>query len=147
MRPTLRGAGNPERDGRGSSHERASDTAESAGTGGSTETAMVMAGHFFHWRSIRSGAGRGGSVDDTGRVPFPHTFLSFDLWLIALFFDDSPVNSTTFRNRLRDAKKAAAEMEVDGKVVIERDTIDHKRGVKAWRILQVRQQKNLGSKS
>ena len=33
VRPTLRGEGNPERDGRGSSHDRASDTAESAGTG------------------------------------------------------------------------------------------------------------------
>ena len=94
--------------------------------------------------AFAAGAGRGGSVDDTGRVPFPHTFLSFDLWLIALFFDDSPVNSTTFRNRLRDTKKAAAEMEVDGKVVMERDTIDHKRGVKAWWILQVRQQKFWG---
>ena len=90
------------------------------GTGGSRETTTDAGAtpNTSYRRSIRSGAGRGGSVDDTGRVPFPHTFLSFDLWLIALFFDDSAVNSTTFRNRLRDAKKAAAEMEADGKVVI-----------------------------
>ena len=44
---SLRGEGNPERDGRGSSHDRASDTAASAGTGESRETAMVMAGHVF----------------------------------------------------------------------------------------------------
>ena len=35
------------------------------------------------WR-IRSRIGRGGSVDDTGRVPFPHTVLSSDLWLLVL---------------------------------------------------------------
>ena len=78
------GWGNPERDGRGSSHDRASDTAESAGTGGSRETATDAGAtpSTSYRRRIRSGAGRGGSVDDTGRVPFPHTFLSSDLWLI-----------------------------------------------------------------
>ena len=29
-----------------------------------TATAEVMAGHVFHWRSVRSGIGFGGSVDD-----------------------------------------------------------------------------------
>ena len=82
--PTLRGAGNPERDGRGSSHDRASDTAESAGTGGSRETTTDAGAtpNTSYRRRIRSGAGRGGSVDDTGRVPFPAAVLSSDLWLI-----------------------------------------------------------------
>ena len=73
---------NPKRAGRGSWNYPESDTSASAGTGESTETVMVMAGHIFHWRSVRSGIGRGGSVDDTGRVPFPHVVLSSDLWLI-----------------------------------------------------------------
>ena len=89
-RPTLRGAGNPERDGRGSSHDRASDTAASAGTGESAATDADAKGKASaQWR-IRSRIGRGGSVDDTGRVPFPHTVLSSDLWLLV----PSPTNQT-----------------------------------------------------
>ena len=84
VRPTFRGVGNPERDGRGSSHDRASDTAESAGAGRSRETATDAGDtpNTSYRRRIRSRSGRGGSVDDTGRVPFPHPVLSSDLWLI-----------------------------------------------------------------
>ena len=76
--------GNPERDGRGSSHDRASDTAESAGTGGSRETTTDAGAtpNTSYRRRIRSGSGRGGRVDDTGRVLLPHIVLSSDLWLI-----------------------------------------------------------------
>ena len=89
MRPTLRGVGNPERDGRGSSHHRASDTAESAGTGRSRESTTDAGAtpKTSYRRRIRSGSGRGGSVDDTGRVPFPRIVLSSDGWLIAIFID------------------------------------------------------------
>ena len=74
----------PERDGRGSSHDRASDTAESAGTRGSRETTTDAGAtpNTSYRRRIRSGSGRGGHVDDTGRVLLPHTVLSSDLWLI-----------------------------------------------------------------
>ena len=84
VRPTLRGEGNPERDGRGSSHDRASDTAESAGTGGSRETttdADAKGKVSAQWR-IRSRIGRGGSVDDTDRILLPRTVLSSDRWLL-----------------------------------------------------------------
>ena len=63
--------------------------------------------------------------------------------MVLLFFDDSEVNRATFRDRLRIARKTATEMEAEGKVIIERDTIDHKRGVKGWRILEVRKPKVL----
>ena len=58
--------------------------------------------------------------------------------LIALFYNDSAVNRSTFDNRLREAKDAARSMEEDGNVIIETDAVDPKRGVKGWRIIQAR---------
>ena len=55
-----------------------------AGTGGSRETTTDAGAtpNTSYRRRIRSGSGRGGRVDDTGRVLLPHTVLSSDLWLI-----------------------------------------------------------------
>ena len=71
--------------------------------------------------------------DRTDRIP-----VLTDSDLIALFYNDSAVNRSTFDNRLREAKDAARSMEKDGNVVIETDAVDPKRGVKGWRIIQAR---------
>lgn len=59
--------------------------------------------------------------------------------MVQLFYDENcEVAASTLRKRLHDARKAASEMEADGNVLIERDAIDHKMGIKGWRILEVR---------
>ena len=50
-----------------------------AGTGESTETDADAKGKASPQWCIRSGSGRGGSVDDINRVLLPHTFLSSNL--------------------------------------------------------------------
>ena len=67
--------------------------------------------------------------------------------LVALFYNESEVNRTTFDNRVQEAKHAALSMQADGNVKIDTDAVDPKRGVKGWRIIQVRKQKNLESKT
>lgn len=63
--------------------------------------------------------------------------------LVALFFDDKHVDNTTFRKRLYDARGAAMDMEEDGVILIEYDTIDTKKEIKGWRIIQTYQSDNV----
>ena len=65
-----------------------------------------------------------------------------DKHLGALFFDDKKVDNETFWKRVHDAKKAAMDMESEGVIIIERDAIDTKRGIKGWRIIPVFQGQN-----
>ena len=67
--------------------------------------------------------------------------------LVALFYNDSVVNRSTFDTRLREAKDAARAMQADGNVAIEEDTVDPKRGVKGWRIIQAHKQKTSDDKT
>lgn len=61
--------------------------------------------------------------------------------LIQLFYDDKPVNPNQKWKRLHDAKKHAMVMESEGHIVIEQEAVDHKRGIKGWRILEPRKGK------
>ena len=60
-----------------------------------------------------------------------------DNQLVALFFDDKPVDTRTFRKRLHDSIDNLMGFESDGVVIVERDAIDTKRRVKGWRIIPV----------
>ena len=60
-----------------------------------------------------------------------------DNQLVALFFDDKTVDNSTFRDRKRQAIDNLMDFESDGVVIVERDAIDTKRGVKGWRIIPV----------
>ena len=60
-----------------------------------------------------------------------------DKQLVTLFFDDSNVVDSTFWKRCHDAKRAAMDLEATGAIVIERDAIDRKKGIKGWRIIPV----------
>ena len=46
--------------------------------------------------------------------------------MVALFYDDSEVSRTTFKDRLKIARETGGEMEADETEVIERDVVDHK---------------------
>ena len=105
------------------------DGAWQVGNGKQPQTA------WYHPWAIRTGIERNPQAD---KVP-----VLSDSDMVLLFFDDSEVDRGTFRKRLHEARRTASEMEVDGKVVIERGAIDHKRGVRGWRILQVRRPKAL----
>ena len=60
-----------------------------------------------------------------------------DRQLVALFFDDKPADNATFRKRKHDAIEDRMDFEKDRVVIVERDAIDTKRGVKGWRIIPI----------
>lgn len=62
-----------------------------------------------------------------------------DKQLVALFYDDTPVDVASFSERKKVAMDGLMDFEEDGVVVVERDAIDTKRGVKGWRIIPVYQ--------
>ncbi|MYE89932.1 hypothetical protein F4X33_13145 [Candidatus Poribacteria bacterium] len=70
-----------------------------------------------------------------------------DKQLVALFFDDKPVDNSTLRKRRHDAKTDLMDFEADSVVIVERDAIDTKRGVKGWRIIPIFQDKTQISES
>ena len=84
---------------------------------------------WYHPHAIRTGDTRN---PQCGKIP-----VLMDKHLVALFFDNTPVEKATFRKRLFDAKSAAMDMEADGVILIERDAIDTKKGIRGWRIIPV----------
>ena len=57
--------------------------------------------------------------------------------LVTLFYDDIPVDVASFSERKKVALDGLMDFEKEGVVVVERDAIDEKRGVKGWRIIPV----------
>lgn len=89
---------------------------------------------WYHPYAIRTGNDRNPQCD---KIP-----VLTDNQLVALFFDDKRVDNNTLRKRRHDAKTDLMDFEADGVVIVERDAIDIKRGVKGWRIIPVFQDKN-----
>ena len=86
---------------------------------------------WYHPAAIHIGSQRNPQCD---KIP-----VLTDKNLVALFFDSYKVEKNTFLKRVFDAKNAAMDMEADGVLIIERDAIDTKRGIKGWRMISVYQ--------
>ena len=86
---------------------------------------------WYHPQAIHIGDDRNPQCD---KIP-----VLTDNQLTALFYDDSTVDHTARRKRLHDAIYGLMDFEEEGVVVVERDAIDKKRGVKGWRIIPVYQ--------
>ena len=56
--------------------------------------------------------------------------------MVKLFYDHTETKGSVFRERLRDAKQKARQMQDEGRIVIEEDQIHTKTGEKGWRILE-----------
>lgn len=84
---------------------------------------------WYHPHAIRIGDTRNPQCE---KIP-----VLTDKHLVALFFDASQVDKKTFWKRVHQAKNTAMDMEAEGAVVIERDAIDTKKGIKGWRIMPV----------
>ena len=88
---------------------------------------------WYHPHAIHIGYDRNPQCD---KIP-----VLTDKQLVALFFDDKPVDNNTLRKRRHDANTDLMDFEADSVVIVERDAIDTKRGVKGWRIIPIFQDK------
>ena len=87
---------------------------------------------WYHPLAVVIGEERNPEVD---KVP-----VLSDRDMMRLFFDNQTLTpgGGVFRKRLHDARNAAEEMHKEGRIVVETDQVDAKRGIKGWRILQQR---------
>ena len=86
---------------------------------------------WYHPQAIHIGNERNPQCD---KIP-----VLTDKQLVTLFYDDTPVDVASFSERKKVAMDGLMDFEEDGVVVVERDAIDTKRGVKGWRIIPVYQ--------
>ena len=86
---------------------------------------------WYHPLAIQTGQQERNPEADKVPVLFNHD-------MIHLFFDNQRLTPSTSRKRLQLARDAAEEMEKEGRIVIETDQVDARRGTQGWRILQPR---------
>ena len=86
---------------------------------------------WYHPQAIHIGNERNPQCD---KIP-----VLTDKQLVALFYDDTPVDVASFSERKKVAMAGLMDFEEDGVVVVERDAIDTKMGVKGWRTIPVYQ--------